>query len=215
MPAPPAASSEMMFFSLLARCGSLSAAARELQVSTPAVSKRLAQLEARLGAPLLHRTTRRISLTPEGETYDSTYPDRFDATTPLLAAAMRSGCAFQPSIICASRFSKPSSATATLMRLSRRRRVAFNPDFSFTVKLYRGFTHEPELPPGALGLREDAVRASPRHLDQGLDAADGRHVLVGEQGAHPGGRVAAGLEDLFVVEGLAGHARRRSPVAGR
>jgi len=62
-------SSDMEFFSVLARCGSLSAAARELQVSTPAVSKRLAQLETRLGASLLHRTTRRLSLTPEGETY--------------------------------------------------------------------------------------------------------------------------------------------------
>ena len=40
-----AASADMHFFSLLARCGSLSAAARELQVSTPAVSKRLALLE--------------------------------------------------------------------------------------------------------------------------------------------------------------------------
>jgi DNA-binding transcriptional LysR family regulator len=69
MPALPASSSEMQFFSDLVRCGSLSAAARELQVSTPAVSKRLAQLEARLGVALLHRTTRRISVTPEGETY--------------------------------------------------------------------------------------------------------------------------------------------------
>ena len=69
MPALPAASSEMLFFSLLARSGSLTAAARELQVSTPAVSKRLSQLEARLGVALLHRTTRRIALTHEGETY--------------------------------------------------------------------------------------------------------------------------------------------------
>jgi LysR family transcriptional regulator, transcriptional activator for dmlA len=69
MSAPPAASSEMTFFSLLARCGSLSAAGRELGVSTPAVSKRLALLEARLGVRLLARTTRRVSLTPEGELY--------------------------------------------------------------------------------------------------------------------------------------------------
>lgn len=69
MSAAPSSSSEMQFFSDLVRCGSLSAAARELQVSTAAVSKRLAQLEARLGVPLLHRTTRRISVTAEGETY--------------------------------------------------------------------------------------------------------------------------------------------------
>ena len=59
----------MAFFSLLARCGSFSVAARDLDVSTPAVSKRLAQMEGRLGVQLLNRTTRRVGLTPEGETY--------------------------------------------------------------------------------------------------------------------------------------------------
>lgn len=59
----------MAFFSLLARAGSFSAAARELDVTTPAVSKRLALMEARLGVPLMSRTTRRISLTQEGEIY--------------------------------------------------------------------------------------------------------------------------------------------------
>jgi LysR family transcriptional activator of dmlA len=59
----------MLFFTVLARCGSFSAAARALDVTTPAVSKRLAQMEARLGVQLLSRTTRRVSLTPEGETY--------------------------------------------------------------------------------------------------------------------------------------------------
>src|SRR3954451_449465 len=63
------ASQEMQFFSALMRCGSLSAAARELQVSPPAVSKRLAALEGRLGATLLHPTTRRLALPPEGESY--------------------------------------------------------------------------------------------------------------------------------------------------
>ena len=65
----PAASQEMQFFSVLMRCGSLAAAARELQVSPPAVSKRLGALEARLGVTLLNRTTRRLALTHEGETY--------------------------------------------------------------------------------------------------------------------------------------------------
>ena len=65
----PVASAEMQFFSLLVRSGSLSAAARELQVTTPAVSKRLAQLEQHLGVRLLRRTTRRMALTAEGEAY--------------------------------------------------------------------------------------------------------------------------------------------------
>ncbi len=59
----------MAFFSLLVRMGSFSTTARELGITTPAVSKRLFQMETRLGAQLLNRTTRRISLTPEGEVY--------------------------------------------------------------------------------------------------------------------------------------------------
>lgn len=69
MSAPASAPSEMAFFSLLVRTGSFSAAARELDITTPAVSKRLAQMEARLGVQLLHRTTRRSGLTPEGDIY--------------------------------------------------------------------------------------------------------------------------------------------------
>ena len=63
------ASAEMAFFQVLMRCGSLSATARELGLTTPAVSRRLAMLETRLGVQMLNRTTRRISLTPEGEEY--------------------------------------------------------------------------------------------------------------------------------------------------
>jgi DNA-binding transcriptional LysR family regulator len=61
--------SELAFFALLARKGSLSAAARELDITPPAVTKRLAQLEQRLGVRLVNRTTRTLSLTAEGELY--------------------------------------------------------------------------------------------------------------------------------------------------
>lgn len=60
---------DLGFFSAIASAGSLSAAARELGVTTPAVSKHLAQMESRLGVALVNRTTRRMSLTPEGELY--------------------------------------------------------------------------------------------------------------------------------------------------
>ncbi len=61
--------SDLAFFSMLVKQGSLAATAQQLGVTPPAVSKRLAAIERRLGVRLLQRTTRRIGLTPEGETY--------------------------------------------------------------------------------------------------------------------------------------------------
>ena len=49
--------------------GSFTAAASQLGVTKSAVAKSVAQREARLGVRLLHRTTRRLSLTPEGEAF--------------------------------------------------------------------------------------------------------------------------------------------------
>jgi len=61
--------SDLAFFNLLMKQGTLAATAQEMGITPPSVSKRLAALEARLGVRLLHRTTRRIALTPEGEVY--------------------------------------------------------------------------------------------------------------------------------------------------
>src|SRR4030095_9189796 len=60
---------DLGFFSVLASAGSLSAAARELGITTPAVSKHMALRESLVGWSLVNRTTRRMSLTPEGELY--------------------------------------------------------------------------------------------------------------------------------------------------
>lgn len=60
---------EFGFFATLAGSASLSAAAREMGITTAAVSKRLNQMETRIGVSLINRTTRRMSLTSEGEVF--------------------------------------------------------------------------------------------------------------------------------------------------
>lgn len=59
----------MLIFARVADEGGVSAAARRLSLSKSAVSKQLAALEDRLGARLLHRTTRRMSLTEAGAAF--------------------------------------------------------------------------------------------------------------------------------------------------
>lgn len=61
--------SDIEIFALIVKLGNMAAAAQELGVTPPVVTRRLAQLEKRLGVRLMNRTTRKISLTPEGETY--------------------------------------------------------------------------------------------------------------------------------------------------
>jgi DNA-binding transcriptional LysR family regulator len=56
-------------FSKVAATGSLSAAARAMGLSQTMATKHLAALEARLGAKLFHRTTRRLSITDAGRSY--------------------------------------------------------------------------------------------------------------------------------------------------
>ena len=56
----------MQVFVTVVDSGSLSAAAEQLDLSRPVVSRYVAELEDWVGARLLHRTTRRLSLTPAG-----------------------------------------------------------------------------------------------------------------------------------------------------
>lgn len=60
---------EMEIFVAIVTAGSLSAAGRALGLSVAVVSKELARLEERLGTLLLQRTTRSLTLTPEGELF--------------------------------------------------------------------------------------------------------------------------------------------------
>ncbi len=57
---------ELTLFVRVAESGSFSRAARELGYAQPTVSRMIGALEARLGVPLLMRTTRRVTLTEAG-----------------------------------------------------------------------------------------------------------------------------------------------------
>lgn len=59
----------MRVFRRVVELGAFSAAARDLRLSNAVVSKHVAALEERLSTKLLHRTTRRMSLTTEGSAY--------------------------------------------------------------------------------------------------------------------------------------------------
>ncbi|MGB3394407.1 MAG: LysR family transcriptional regulator [Stenotrophomonas sp.] len=59
----------LITFVTTARAGTFTEAAAMLGVSRSAVGKAIARLESRLGVRLFHRTTRRISLTADGEAY--------------------------------------------------------------------------------------------------------------------------------------------------
>lgn len=57
------------YFVRVVEAGSFSAAARQLEVSPPAVTKLIAALEHELGATLLNRDSRHVVLTPDGQNY--------------------------------------------------------------------------------------------------------------------------------------------------
>lgn len=60
---------DLRFFVSLAESGTLAETARRMDVTASAVSQRLRQLENRLGVQLVQRSTRRFSLTDEGELF--------------------------------------------------------------------------------------------------------------------------------------------------
>jgi DNA-binding transcriptional LysR family regulator len=75
--------------------GSFAAAAQDLSLTPSAVSKIVTRVEQRLGVQLLTRTTRRIALTPEGETYFRRCRDILAAIEAAEAEVASSGTSLQ------------------------------------------------------------------------------------------------------------------------
>lgn len=76
-------------FIRVAEAGSFSAAARQTGMKQSAVSQQIAALEEELGAVLLHRTTRAMALTEQGERY-------LQQMRPLLAAMLEAESQLRP-----------------------------------------------------------------------------------------------------------------------
>jgi len=60
---------DMLYFAEVAEKGGFAAAGRQLGIPKSKLSRRVAELESRLGVRLLQRTTRKLSLTEVGEVY--------------------------------------------------------------------------------------------------------------------------------------------------
>src|SRR5689334_12874175 len=87
---------QLQVLSVVARLGSVTAAAKELHYTQPSVSHHLARLEAATGAKLVQRVGRGIRLTPEGRLLANRATEilgRVDAATSELEAqvGLRSG----------------------------------------------------------------------------------------------------------------------------
>ena len=63
---------QLIYFTSIVECGSYSETALELDISQSTISKQVAQLETELNVKLFDRSTRKASLTPEGE---ALYPE--------------------------------------------------------------------------------------------------------------------------------------------
>lgn len=66
---------DLVLFVQIVRHGGLSGAAQHLGIPPATVSRRLQNMEKELGCQLLHRSARRLALTPEGEVYYQSYRD--------------------------------------------------------------------------------------------------------------------------------------------
>jgi LysR family transcriptional regulator, transcription activator of glutamate synthase operon len=60
---------QLVYFDAVVRHGGFTRASARLRVAQPAVSAQVRRLERELGTALLHRTTRRVSLTAAGEVF--------------------------------------------------------------------------------------------------------------------------------------------------
>lgn len=119
----------LVTFVTAARSRTFTEAAESLGISRSAVGKAIARLEARLGVRLFHRTTRRIALTADGESYFATCAAALEEI-----ASAEAGLASQSSLPSGRlRVDMPSSFGRHVMLPILLRIGAAHPDLHYTL----------------------------------------------------------------------------------
>ncbi len=141
----------MRAFVAVAKAGSFTAAAEALNLATSVLTKRVSQLERAVGTALLHRTTRRVGLTAEGEYHLARITAAVSAYDETISAIRKGTQKLEGSI----RIKVPS--TLGLVRLNRliRQFVNEHPGIDVEVLLLDG-----PLNPSAEGI-DIAITAFP------------------------------------------------------
>lgn len=126
---------ELRAFVATAKTGSFTAAADQLGVSNRLTSKYVAELEQRLGVRLLQRTTRKVGLTPAGETLLARAPVLLDDLDDMLVEVSEGSRGFTGAI----RISAPVTFGEEYVCGMLGRFAAQNPGLTIDLRLNDGF----------------------------------------------------------------------------
>ena len=157
--------------------GGFSAAARALGVSTSHVSRAVAQLEARAGARLLYRTTRRITLTDAGYTFFDRCRAMIEAREQALAQVGETGGAVgHIRLTCATAFGERFIAPAVAKFLDQQRGVSVSIELTnrvldlvgegYDLAIRTGELVDSRLVATRVGSRRHYLCAAPDYLRQ-------------------------------------------------
>ena len=166
----------MEAFVTVARTGGFAAAAREMGISTSAMSRHIADLESWFDVQLLHRTTRKISLSPAGEQRLARFSQILDAVSALEAEAR--GMSAHPSgevritapIFFAKHFLAPTISRFLVaqpdvqIRLCLMDRVANLIEEGFDLAIRIGHLEDSSLVGRRIGKMRVVATASPQYL---------------------------------------------------
>lgn len=208
-------------FVRVAELGGFSAAARALNASQPAVSRQVADLEARLGARLLHRSSSGVALTEDGSAFLERARAALDAADAALGTAgerrgevagrvrLGAGVAFGRLHVVPRLAPLLARHTGLSVELRLRDGAADLVEDGLDATIRIGEITDPEVVSRRIGLTRRAVVATPAYLERAgvpLRPEDlARHECLVFTGLATG--------DAWPFEGAGG--RVLVPVAGR